>query len=625
MNFGFLGTDHSTDRYVLGTKCQQKVVVLGSLEINKVGDEHGSQLLGQWCFRFCDPKKESLPKPQEIKSIFLNIACRLGLKPVIFTDEFKEVLLLENSLCLVADTSALLHGYFEQALRLRGDKPTDIIIPDQVYMEIQRQRERHKNGNSDELCSKLRRLRIFNYIAARSIGRLKKSKILHYVRPPEAMVRYFGAEIDDEKSKGEQSGDDVSEKVSYRRDRLILEALRYQRQTLPHVPIWLVTGDANFAIQVKLEDFNAGYVRQPRLSKEFSFIVTSPFIEPYSFVPNHVPVENFLEECLWEWGSLTFQRIGENKRIILDISDEKISRAILLGIESIEKLISEESAKREFCISKASYANFSLEADYRKVPKRAPTTSNLIKRLETLFRGETINEVSSEEKPYLIALGWVEETKAGITLTSRGKDIINAWSHLIQTDVGAWYDWLLDAREDVNQLDKQASLKKLLSNSISLPETDKGLAEKLGLSERDANSQSILANAFGLAVRLGGKTWKTEEIRPPEAARLILEKAENLRNANISSAVRVDTLFTTLLSATPLSVPTFRMGLLELFENGKIRLGGTSPDSSEEHKVKVRVLIPQRYEDTVDLGVGDFLVPNQSSQVIILLEKKKVL
>jgi hypothetical protein len=59
-------------------------------------------------------------------------------------------------------------------------------------------------------------------------------------------------------------------------------------------------------------------------------------------------------------------------------------------------------------------------------------------------------------------------------------------------------------------LDQQISLRDLLSKPIFLPETDASLAEKLHISKPDASSQSKLANAFGLAIRLGGKTWKAE-------------------------------------------------------------------------------------------------------------------
>jgi hypothetical protein len=427
VNFNFL----KSGCYFLGTKCQQKSVIFGTLEINPAEDEQGHSLLGQWYFGFCDPETgndEALLKLQEIKSVFLNIACRLGLKPVIFTDQFKQALLEEETICLVADTSALLHGYLEQALRLRGDKPTDITIPDQVYMEVQRQRERYKKDkkrlpedkteqkSESELCLKQRRLRNLQYTAAHSIERLKQSRILHYIRPPEAMVRYFGAEIGDDNQQQE------TEKINYHRDRLILEALRHQRYTLPHVPIWLVTGDANFAIQVKLEDFNVGFVREPKLSKVQSFIITPPFIEPYSFTLHSVKVEVFLEECLWEWGILTLQQEGETTRKLIDISTEETGQAIQLGIKSIETLVKEES------VPSLAKEHFSLKIQgisAKKVPKRAPSTSKMLGILEKLFKEETfIKETPSGEMSYLKILQWVEETKTNMTLTPRGRDII---------------------------------------------------------------------------------------------------------------------------------------------------------------------------------------------------------
>ena len=152
---------------------------------------------------------------------------------------------------------------------------------------------------------------------------------------------------------------------------------------------------------------------------------------------------------------------------------------------------------------------------------------------------------------------------------------------------------------------------------IGQAEPDDSLAKKLGLSLRDIRSQSILANAFGLAVRLQGKTWPVEDKQPQESAQLIFEATSHLKADNISSAVRVDKVFTHLLTTTPLSVPTFRIGLYELVDSNKIRLGGTIPDSAVT-PVKVRVLVPQQDEQEIDLGAGDFLIPNKSSQVIIL-------
>jgi len=610
MNLGFLNSGY----YLLGTKCQKEPVTLGILTINSAVDTQSNPVLGQWCFNFTEDEG-TLLKIQDIKTAFLDIACRLGLKPVIFTDKFKKALLEEKTICLVADTSALHHGHLEQALRLRRDKPTHTTIPDQVYMEIQRQRERYKDDKKKEesSCIAQRRLRRLRFAPARAIYRLKQSKIVHYIRPPEAMVRYFGAEISDDNEQRE------SERINYHRDRLILEALRHQRQILPDVPIWLVTSDANFAIQLELEGFNAGFCRQPEFSKVSSFIITSPFIDPYSFTPYHTSVEDFLEECLWEWGVLTLQREGETKRKILNMLDEKISRNIQLNIESIKQLVTEDKEVKECNIIKKDNTTFLLETVV-KVPKRAPSASKMLKFLEILFREKSfVKDTFLGEISYLKALQWIEEIKTTVKLTPRGLKIMENWSSLTLNDVKAWYDWMFDTKKDIKQLDKQTHLINLLSSSTPPPGTDKSLAEKLGGLERDVSSQSALANAFGLAVRLGGKTWKAEEKQPQEAAQLILEKAQSLKNDQVSSAVRVDRIFTALLTTTPLSVPTFRIGLLELFENEKIRLSGTVPDSSGNKSVKVKVLIPQQYEYTIDLGAGDFLVPGQSSQVIVIV------
>ena len=593
--------------YWFGTKCRSNDIHFGTLEVNYV--EAASQQLGQWYFKFNYTGTE--PQASDVKVALLDTTYRLGLKPVIFTDKFKQALQHEKNICLVADTSALHHGYLEQALRLRQDKATHIAIPDQVYMEIQLQREYNKKSK-DQDCLKSRRLSKLQFACTRSIRRLQERRIVHYIRPPAAMVRYFGAEIGD--SDHEQAG----KGNNYQRDRLILEALRHQRQILPNIPIWLVTGDANFAIQVELEGFNVGFTRPPKLSEQQPFIITSPYIEPRSLTPYHLTIEEFLEECLWEWGIITLQQNGQATRQVWDLSDEQKCQYAQLEVQKIEQCVvyQEERCERVITLKKNDPV-FSLETFTETVPKRAPSPSNLLEGLKSSVTQPINREsLSSQTASYLQALQWIEKIHDQLTISARGKEIIAAWSNLEPTDVSAWYDWIQLARKDIKQLDKQILLQNNLT--ICQSETDDSLVKKIKLSLRDMRSQSILANAFGLVVRLQGKTWKVEDKQPPEAARLILAATSHLKKVdNISSAVRVDKVFTYLLTTTPLSVPTFRIGLYELFNSNQIRLGGTVPDSIGS-PIKVKVFIPQQNEQEIDLGAGDFLIPNKSSQVIII-------
>ncbi|BAP56153.1 hypothetical protein THII_1856 [Thioploca ingrica] len=593
--------------YWFGTKCQQKDIHFGILEVNCVEEE--SQQLGQWYFKFnyTNSSNEALPKAIDVRGALLDTTYRLGLKPVIFTDKFKKALQSEKNIGLVADTCALHHGYLEQAIRLRQDKATHIAIPDQVYMEIQLQRE-HNKKSKDQNCLKLRRLRKLQFASTRSIYRLKERGMVYYIRPPEAMVRYFGAEISDSNDEPESKGS------NYQRDRLILEALRHQRQILPNIPIWLVTGDANFAIQVELEGFNAGFTRQPKIPEDQqSFIITSPYIEPRSFTPYHLTIEEFLEECLWDWGIITLQQEGQAIRQVWDLSNEKMCQYAQLDMQKVVCL--EEKCER-ISILKKNNPVFSLENATNTVPKRAPSPSDILEGLKSAVTQPINREsLSSQTSSYLQALQWIEKINDQFAILPRGRKIIETWSNLEPIHVNAWYDWIQEARKDINRLDKQILLQNTLV--ICQSEPDDSLAKKLGLSLRDTRSQSILANAFGLVVRLKGKTWKVEDKQPQEAAQLIFEATSHLKADNISSAVRVDKVFTYLLTTTPLSVPTFRIGLYELFDSNKIRLGGTIPDSAE-NPVKVRVFIPQQNEHEIDLGAGDFLIPNESSQVIIL-------
>jgi hypothetical protein len=379
-------------------------------------------------------------------------------------------------------------------------------------MEMQRQRERYASRTttieniSDWL--KKRHDQSMQISAARSLQRLKKlGVIVHYIRPPEAMVRYFGSERGSATSE-EQSELGGEAGPNYHRDRLILEATRTQRALLPHIPVWLVTGDANLSIQAKVEDFYVGYSWLPELSG--TPVLTSPYLEPRTLTPQHLAVEEFLDEWLWNWEKMTLQPSGQAKRNLWELPDRKSRHRTLLELNDFIQTTIE--TKRD-----------------KKCPRR--TTGQVFK-------------------------------------------------------------W----------------------------QGDEDLANELGMGSKDIASQSVLANAFGLIVRLSGKSYKTAWKTPSEAADLIFNTARQLQQqAPHSGAVRVDKVFTTLLNTSPLSLSVFRAGLFELYTTKKIRLGGSIPDQEGKTATKMKALVPDRKELLeVNLGIGDFLIPNQSSQVIIL-------
>ena len=599
--------------YRLGIKCntenKEGEIWLGVLEINSIEDDETQ--LGQWYFKSnIEIEGENTTERKKILSLsILDIAHRLGLRSVIFEKNFRKILISKTPICLVADTNSLLHGHFEQAIRLRGCNPTHISIPDQVYMEVQLQREKNKKLNKTDDCIKQRRFRKFQFAVDRSIKRIdKKGVIIHYIRPPEAMVRYFGSDKNDSSNtENDETG------TTFYRDRLILEALRRQREILPNIPVWLVTGDVNFAIQAKLEGFNIGVARQSNQNDHI--FLTSPYIEPVTLTPHYLPVEDFLEECLWDWGCLILQKKDESKQKIYDINNITTCNRILLGLEDINCFVEEKSKNiARFNLNKPPLV---LSTEYSlPVSNRAPTMTNMIKKLESIH-DHSNEKVDSITYRYLQVLNWVDKQTKSIT--SKGRAFLKDWQQLKEEDIWEWHQFIQKLRKKVQQFDKQLELKHILSQNKKL--ADKKLMATMHLANtRDAQTQSMLANVVGLAVRWQGLTWYVEQKQPEEAAQIIYNQAKELiTQRNISSAVRVDTIFTTLLEKTPLSLPDFRIGLYKLFEDGKIKFSGTVPDSVEK-PVKIKMLVPNQYEHGVDLGAGDILIPNQSSQAIIILE-----
>ncbi|MEK7991975.1 MAG: PIN domain-containing protein [Thiotrichaceae bacterium] len=605
--------------YRFGIQCGEEYIWLGILEINSI--EGDNSKLGQWYFKLQINNEENnldIAQQNKFTHIMLDISCRLGLQPIIFKKEFQEILTSNKPICLVADTNSLLHGHFEQAIRLRSNNPTHISIPDQVYMEVQLQRERNiskesspsndetvEDQNNELTCIQKRRSRKFQFSVYRAIKRIENmGVIVHYTRPPEAMVRYFGSDTDDREIG-----------ASYYRDRLILEALRNQRVQLPNVPVWLVTGDANFAIQAELEGFNIGFAKQPQLKNDILFL-TSPYIEPVSFIPYHLPVEPFLEECLWDWGRILLQKKDDPNILIWDIQNQQQCKDILLGTAQLNDFFSSTSNKNgeKFEIAKETGCSLSSENTI-SVIKRAPAMSSIIKEL--------VAEENSKKSPqiisYLQAFNWFDRDKK--SLTTNGKKFIQDWKQLESDDIETWYSLLQNMAQIASTFDKQQQLQNVLQQHRK-PIPDKKLAEFIqSFSARDAQSQSTLASALGLAVRMDGFTWYVEPKKIEEAARIIYDTIKQLLQRNkASSAVRVDTVFTTLLDTTPLSFPNFRIGLYRLYRAEKIKFTGTVPDSVGK-SVKILTIAPvESVSHSVDLGAGDFLIPNESSQAILLIE-----
>jgi hypothetical protein len=611
--------------YILGTEHLNQNIEFGVLVVYP--QEYESQKVGQWhlTFRTFDfPESPNIDN--DMRQIFINMACRLGLMPIHFLKRFEEALLSIKPICLVADTSSLFNGSLEQALHLRSGKPTHLAIPDQVYMEIQRQREskplskEESNSTSDDANKEkpiiLRELLRESYShnrqisTVRALRRIEKQSglIVHTVRPPEAMVRYFGSErgsaIDDENKSERLAWDSPN----YHRDRLILEAVRNQRVLLPNIPVWLVTGDANFAIQADVEGFQVGYSWLPSVPNVR--MITSPYIEPRTLTPYHLPVEAFLEEWLWYWKNITLQLSGNTKRESWTLPDKRERFRLELNDLGTECIKTE---KPKSC-PRRSAAQVLNSLPPSTIPLKAPLPDKLLDGLQALAdkQNEQIT-ITPDIKSYLQALGWAQNST--MSLTAKGKDLITRWNQLNREKVIEWCEWIRDAGNDFLRLEPQKQFQKALPSFGSKGKDE--LAKDLGISKGNVDSQSILANAFGIGVRINSKSWKTPWKTQQEAANLILNTTFQLKDTT-SSGVQVGKVLATLLnSTTPLSLANFRLGLFQLVKSGKIEVNGTSP---EKH-IKIKVLIPNDGLQEIDLGAGDFLIPGKSCQFIIPLEK----
>ncbi len=613
--------------YVLGSKSRGGVPIrVGVLRLRRANaaatDRHG-----QWTLVLQPDDPKTLGPFRER---VIGATSRLGITPVRFRQSFLTALRSEDPMCLVADTSALYHGVVEAALRVRANNPTHVAVPDQVLMELQRQRENSWGSPSnppteeiapvkplDEWMADTRRYPR-RVAAARSLRRIRAAgHILHLARPPQPMVRYFGGSHDtpDVLERGE-AGTDVG--PNYLRDRLILEAVYEQRAELAGVPTWLLTADANFAAHADVEGFKVGFGW--RTSSLDPPIVGSPFIDPHTLNLCHVPLAAFLEELLWNWHRVTIQRNGEASRIIWQLPGESgdNSRAHVLtelGEPGVEIRATVENCERLVLRGGAQ------EAASAHPPARLPPPHTFLKALLQLAEGPSSAEVRDRAAdPFLRACGW-SETSSGVEVASRrGIAVAKSWRSLSYSNTAATFHWFNDVRDDLLQIQSLGALASHLGQTQALGDAE--LAVKMGVSAKGTvQTQAVFANAFGLAVRVGGKTWLAKRATIGEAA-VLVEKAIRERKASSeSAAVSVERVFTYLLDHQALNFVTFRAAVSELRVAGKIGVGGTSPAAGSSNSVKLRALMPTDdgpEHNEVDLSRGASVVAGESVQVVWL-------
>ncbi len=580
----------------------------------------GQAAAGQWLLVV----RGDAEKPEGIKlrEIWAAVASRLGLLPPRLAPSFMAALQRDEPICLLADTSSVYHGVLELAIRLRGQRPTHLAMPDQAWMELQRHRElANRPAPKPDAAPPTQEDRLSRWLSqvhwhrrhitgARVLGRIRRSGVIvHYARPPEAMVRYFGADRGAGTSEEPGAESDVAD--GYFRDRLILEAARQQRALLGGMPVFLVTADANFAAQARVEDFAVGFGQ--RASIPDPFLLTSPLFEPYDLALRHISLEILLEELLWQWRALSLQQEGDSQIRHFRLPGSSFDLTLLELAEEVPVHTEIQSGQPRWM--RETFGSATTTRSEPALPLTAPTACQLIESLINL----PVQPLKVDQADYLRALGWVsKDANEALRLTDRGNRLSTSWRALKQDDVLAWSTWIADAATDVAKLPETAQLLKALIDLGNKLQKSSDLEGYLKRKEKPLRSQRALAHAFGLVVNLGGKVCRTVQLSPDEAATELLSQIP-------TDGIRVDRLFTSLLDRRPLSIPQFRQAISSLLAMGRIRPGGTLPDAGGGEgtsRVTVDAIVPREHgpvttvdKVTYDLGAGDFL-PGLSVQAI---------
>lgn len=555
-----------------------------------------------------------------VSQIFVATACRLGLLAHRLAPAFVERLRVQEPLCLLADTSALYHGIFEQALRLRRSHPTHVAFPDQAWMELQRQREEAAGkasplGAQASAPSELERwLNQVNghrrhFTGTRVLQRIRAGGVIvHHARPPDAMVRYFGAE------RGSGAGDEAGAAAEadiaagYYRDRLILEAARELRSSLSGMAVVLVTADSNLAAHAHAEGFTVGFGQFCAAPEPF--LLSSPFFDPYDLALRHVAVEQFLEELLWQWRSICLRRAGDPTLLRYELPRGFDLTLLELSerVEVSRTVVSNQIPWRPQASEMEKATEESME-----LPRTAPSPADLI---TGLLAPEAVGSKPEGVRSYLAALGWASQSQEGrLLLTPRGAELAAAWRALTASDVLACASWLARAGRDIAALRNVATLlQRLHGKGLGLHKSNE-IERLLDLKEKPGRSLRVLAHAFGLLINLNGKVSLVQNAS--------LDTAEGALLQNIpADGIRVDRLFTLLAMRAPMSAPLFRAALASLVNKGSLRTSGTYPDQGGGEgtsRVSLELVVPTdkgAKTSTFDLGAGDFLPGTNSVQTV---------
>jgi hypothetical protein len=520
---------------------------------------------------------------------------------------FAAALASPEPLAIVIDTSALYGGVMTQIVRMRSALPLHLAAPDTTFMEVQTHLEDERKARKADVV-----LNTHRRMPHRLFRRVKRAgAVLHFIRPPEALVRLFGHERSDlagRNAHGEALVQGVAPAPNHHRDRLIIEAARELKRSLADVPVWIATCDQNLALQADMEGFHAGLAWVLPLPDKPRY--TSPWIEPHTLSLQHVEVSALLADILWTFDNVALRPDGAKKAIEWRLPSER--RDVALHLLAPE---------RDFDACSTGLTSWPAAEDATdgpSVPVKAPAPVKLVETLLAMTVS-TPPEPRSTEVQYLVAMGWASPTDDAVQLTADGKAAAEEWRKLRRgDDADAWCSWVERMADAIRRLPTVQKLVAALKPGIG----DDKLGTAMGVSERSAESQAVLAGSLGVTVRLNGKNWAVAEDDGRDEE-VVLECAIRLRatGPSRSTSVRTDQLFTALLPTTALPLYRFRRAIMGLTQRGSLQPGGSTQMTEQQSPVKLRTIVPGPQVGTaeqfvVDLGAGTFLLPGQSSQVL---------
>jgi hypothetical protein len=170
----------------VGVRVKNAVVVIGRLWIRQRGENAETPSApGQWLL---DLEPSALPTTGLELGGWGSFLGRLGVHPVGLQARFAEALTSPSPIAVVVDTSAVYEGVISQIVRMRSALPLHLAVPDTTFMEVQTHLEDERKARYPGVV-----LNTHRRMPHRLFRRLRRDGVvLHFIRPPEGLVRPFG-------------------------------------------------------------------------------------------------------------------------------------------------------------------------------------------------------------------------------------------------------------------------------------------------------------------------------------------------------------------------------------------------------------------------------------------------